>query len=82
MSCCQYFTPGDGGADTFTIEIPRLTFGRGCLSELGERIEAHGVRRAAVLTDGFLNGSQHMVRVRRSLGDAAAEIFKNAMRYW
>lgn len=73
MSCCQYFTPSDGGADTFTVEMPRLTFGRGCLSELGERIEAHGVRRAAVFTDGFLNGSQHMDRVRRSLGEAGVD---------
>ncbi len=73
MSCCQYFTPSDGGADTFTVEMPRLTFGRGCLSELGERIKAHGVRRVAVLTDGFLNGSQHMDRVRRSLGEAGVD---------
>jgi hydroxyacid-oxoacid transhydrogenase len=73
MSCCQYFTPSDGGANTFTVEMPRLTFGRGCLSELGERIKAHGVRRVAVLTDGFLNGSQHMDRVRRSLGEAGVD---------
>ncbi len=73
MSCCQYFTPSDGGADTFTVEMPRLTFGRGCLSELGERIKAHGVRRAAVLTDGFLNGSQHMDRVRQSLSEASVD---------
>ncbi len=67
MDCCQYFTYSDGGADTFTVEMPRLTFGRGCLSELGERVEAHGVRRAAVLTDSFLSGSQHMEPARRSL---------------
>lgn len=54
MGCCQYFTPSDGGADTFTVEMPRLTFGRGCLSELGERLQAHGVRRAAVITDRLL----------------------------
>lgn len=36
MGCCQYFTPSDRGADSFTVEMPRLTFGRGCLSELGE----------------------------------------------
>jgi len=73
MSCCQYFTPSDGGADTFTVEMPRLTFGRGCLAELGERTKAHGVRRAAILTDSFLNGSQHMERVRRSLHEAGVD---------
>jgi alcohol dehydrogenase class IV len=67
MGCCQYFTPSEGGADTFTVEMPRLTFGRGCLSEIGERVEALGVRRAAVITDRFLSDSQHMERVRRSL---------------
>jgi alcohol dehydrogenase class IV len=73
MGCCQYFTPSDGGADSFTVDMPRLTFGRGCLSELGARIKARGVRRAAVFTDGFVNGSQHMDRVRRSLVAAGVE---------
>ena len=73
MGCCQYFTPSDGGADSFTVEMPRLTFGRGCLSELGERTKAHGVRRAAVFTDRFLNGSRHMDCVRRSLATAGID---------
>ena len=25
MGCCQYFTPTEGGADAFTVEMPRLT---------------------------------------------------------
>ncbi len=73
MGCCQYFTSSDGGADSFTVEMPRLTFGRGCLSELGERTKAHGVRRAAVFTDRFLNGSRHMDCVRRSLATAGID---------
>lgn len=73
MSCCQYFTPSEGGADTFTVEMPRLTFGRGCLAELGERVKTHGVRCAAVLTDSFLNDSRHMERVRRSLDGAGVD---------
>ncbi len=73
MGCCQYFTPGENGADTFTVEMPRLTFGRGCLSELGERIKARGVGRAAVITDRFLSGSQHMERALRSLDEAGVE---------
>ncbi|TFH40391.1 MAG: alcohol dehydrogenase, partial [Lysobacterales bacterium] len=60
MSCCQYFTPVENGADSFTVEMPRLTFGRGCLAELGERVKALGVRRAAVITDRFLSGTHHM----------------------
>jgi hydroxyacid-oxoacid transhydrogenase len=73
MGCCQYFTPGENGADTFTVEMPRLTFGRGCLSELGERIKARGVRRAALITDRFLSGSQLLERALRSLDGAGVD---------
>ena len=34
---CQYFDPCDNGADTYTIAIPKYTFGRGCLREAGAR---------------------------------------------
>lgn len=67
MGCCQYFNPSEGGADSFTVEMPRVTFGRGCLAELGERAKSRGMRRAAVITDRYLNRSRHMDTVRRSL---------------
>ncbi len=73
MGCCQYFTPTEKGADTFTVDMPRLTFGRGCLAELGERVKARGVRRAAVITDRFIAGSEHMARARRSLDAAGVD---------
>ena len=34
---CQYFDPCAGGADTYTIAMPKYTFGRGCLREAGAR---------------------------------------------
>jgi len=67
MGCCQYFTLTEDGADSFTVEMPRVTFGRGSLSELGERAKGRGIRRAAVITDRYLNQSRHMDSVRRSL---------------
>jgi len=73
MGCCQYFTPSDNGADSFTVEMPRLTFGRGCLAELGERLKTRGVRRAALLTDGFLADSIHVQRARQSLREAGLD---------
>ena len=48
---CQYFEPCDQGADTFTIAIPKLTFGRGCLHEAGPRASALGMTRVALFTD-------------------------------
>ncbi len=83
MGCCQYFTPSDGGSDTFSVEMPRLTFGRGCLLELGERIKAHGVRRAAVLTDTFLAGWHAAVSAASAIAMAGAASFgARARRSW
>ena len=73
MGCCQYFTPTDGGADSFTVEMPRVTFGRGCLAELGERASGRGIRRAAVVTDRYLNQSRHMDVARRALQAAGVD---------
>ena len=37
---CQYFAPTADGAETFTLAMPKLTFGRGCLAEIGARAAA------------------------------------------
>ncbi len=73
MGCCQYFSPVDGGADAFTVEMPRVTFGRGVLVEAGERAAARGIRRAALFTDPYLAESQHLARVRASLTRAGID---------
>jgi len=64
---CQYFDPCDHGADTFTIAIPRVTFGRGCLAEAGARARALGMTRIAVFTDPFLRDSVYVATVLDSL---------------
>ncbi len=51
---CQYFSPIDDGAHSFTVAMPRLTFGRGTLSELGSRTAAYGPKRVALFTDPIL----------------------------
>ena len=48
---CQYFAPCDHGADSFTIHIPRTTFGRGSLIEVGPRAARLGMTRVALFTD-------------------------------
>lgn len=73
MSCCQHYSPTPGGADTFTVQMPRVTFGAGSLSELGRRIEARGHRRMALFTDPWLAQSAHMEVVRESLREAGIE---------
>ena len=51
---CQYYAPVENGADSFSIAIPRITFGRGCLKELGARAARRGLKRVALLTDDHL----------------------------
>ncbi|MEM7259166.1 MAG: alcohol dehydrogenase, partial [Pseudomonadota bacterium] len=51
---CQYFEPCEGGASSFTVAIPRLTFGRGTLAEAGARAAALKMTRVALFTDPHL----------------------------
>ncbi len=64
---CQYFDPCDHGADTFTIAIPKLTFGRGCLREAGARARGLGMVRVGLFTDPQLRDSAYVATVLESL---------------
>lgn len=57
---CQYFEPCDHGADSFTVMMPKLTFGRGCLAELGDRARARGFSRVALFTDPYLRDGPYV----------------------
>lgn len=65
---CQYFSPCEHGAGSFTVTMPKLTFGRGCLAELGARAGARGFTRVALYVDPHLTHSPHLATVRDSLG--------------
>ena len=64
---CQYFDPCDHGADSFTIAIPRVTFGRGCLDEAGARAQGLGMSRVGVFTDPWIRDSAYFATVIDSL---------------
>ena len=64
---CQYFDPCDQGADSFTIAIPRITFGRGCLGEAGARAQGLGMSRVGVFTDPWIRDSAYFATVMDSL---------------
>lgn len=74
MGCCQYFEPSVGGAESFTVEMPRITFGRGTLAEAGERARDLGMRRAALFTDPFLAESEHVAGVSKSLKAVGVDV--------
>jgi len=70
MSCCDYYQSVEGGADTFTIAMPKLTYGPGSLSELGARLKMRDLNQVALFTDAGLASSEHLARARTSLNDA------------
>ncbi len=57
---CQYFAPCEHGAGTFTVMMPKLTFGRGCLAELGQRAKARNFSRVALFTDTNLRAGPYV----------------------
>ena len=57
---CQYFLPCENGAETFTVQMPKLTFGRGCLSEIGERAKGRNFSRVALFTDPYLRDGPYV----------------------
>ncbi len=71
---CQYFAPTQNGADSFTVAMPRLTVGRGTLSEVGDRTAALGVRRVALFTDPYLLDGPLVAIARQSLRAAGIEV--------
>lgn len=74
MSCCHY-QPTDDGMDTaFTVDASRVTFGRGCLTELGDRAAALGMTRVALFTDPVVAGLEIFDTARRSLRDAGIDV--------
>lgn len=64
---CQYYAPCQNGATSFTVAIPKLTYGRGCLAEVGERLSHHSLKRVAVFTDAHLVNSPILDTVKKSL---------------
>lgn len=67
---CQHYTPIEDGAGTFTVAMPRLTFGRGSLAEAGEHCATLGLRRIALFTDAALASSELLQTVTDSLREA------------
>ncbi len=64
---CQYFEPTEGGATSYTVAIPKLTFGRGALAELGIRAENLGLRKIVLFTDAILEQGPILEIARQSL---------------
>lgn len=51
MACCEVPIAAEDCDGAFTVDSSRVTFGRGCLSEVGDRAGALGLRRVALFSD-------------------------------
>ena len=51
MACCDFPAVAQDCDGAFTVDASRVTFGRGCLAEVGDRASALGLRRVALFSD-------------------------------
>ncbi len=56
---CQHYSQHEHGAKSFTVVMPKITFGRGCLAEIGVRAKARDFTRVALFTDPFLRNGPY-----------------------
>ena len=74
MSCCHYQPTGDGLDTAFTVDASRVTFGRGCLEELGDRARALGMTRVALFSDAVVAELEVFDTAQRSLRAAGIDV--------
>jgi hydroxyacid-oxoacid transhydrogenase len=70
VSCCAH---GDTDG-AFTVDASRITFGRGCIREVGDRARAQGMTRVAVFSDARVAELPVYDDAVRSLRDAGLDV--------
>ena len=74
MVCCDFPAVAEGCDGAFTVDSSRITFGRGCLAELGERAAALGMRRVALFSDAAVAELAVFATARDSLLAAGLDV--------
>jgi hydroxyacid-oxoacid transhydrogenase len=74
MACCNFPAVADGCDGAFTVDTSRITFGRGCLRELGDRASALGLRRVALFSDAGVAALSVFAEARDSLRAAGLDV--------
>ena len=73
MGCCHYDAPAEGGDGAFSVDVSAITYGPGCLREVGDQARALGMTRAALFTDRGVGALEHLAVVRDSLAAAGVD---------
>jgi len=74
MSFSSYFTHKPGGDRVFSVEAPKIKFGRGSLREVGDDAKALGMSRVAVYTDPRVAQQEPVAKVVESLKSNGLEV--------
>ena len=70
MVCCHLYQPAEGNETAFSVNTNAITFGRGCLSEVGNLAQSFGMKRIAVMTDRVIRTLPLMHTVLQALKEA------------
>lgn len=73
MGCFHHYAALAGCDTAFTIDASRVTFGRGCLDELGPRAARLGLRRVLVFTDPRVRALPFFATAEKSLARAGVD---------
>ena len=74
MACCHHYIETASGDAGFTIDMSRITFGRGVMSELGDRAKALGMTRIGLFTDPRLKALEPVTRALESIRKAGLDV--------
>jgi hydroxyacid-oxoacid transhydrogenase len=74
MACCDVPIAAEDCDGAFTVDASRVTFGRGCLAEVGDRARALGLRRVALFSDAAVAGLPIFAKAHDSLVAAGLDV--------
>ena len=74
MACCEFPIAAEGCDGAFTVDASRITFGRGCSAEAGDRARALGLRRVALFSDAAVAQLPIFAKVHGSLLAAGLDV--------
>ena len=74
MSFSSYFTHKPGGDRIFSVEAPKIKFGRGSLQEVGDDAKGLGMSRVAVYTDPRVVQQEPVAKVIESLRSSGMDV--------
>ncbi|MEM7678972.1 MAG: hydroxyacid-oxoacid transhydrogenase, partial [Myxococcota bacterium] len=74
MACCHLYDLIEGNENAFSVDTNAITFGRGCLAEIGQMAKQIGLSTVALMTDRQVATLELLQTVLRSLKTAGVDV--------